>query len=220
LPGGSRSLRLALGAAVLRFLALGPRHAASHVCDSTHCAFFVGRGPLVAWPLGGPSVDDALWRELTSEAGRPGPSHWTSHCGGAPLSEHYVWGSGSRSAGRCPLHAATQTRPWTRIWRDADVQKALGSGVRELGVVERDGVWRLHVGAADGSRELLYDQAHRLLAGSLGWGALPSPATEIVRVGDGFRATGVGLGHRVGLCLGEERGYVTIAGSWPPPATN
>jgi hypothetical protein len=92
--------------------------------------------------------------------------------------------------------------------------------VRELSVVQRDGVWRLHIETADGSRELLYDQAHRFLAGPLGWGALPSPATAIARAGGGFRATGVGLGHRVGLCLGEERGYATIAGSWPPRAMN
>lgn len=229
LPGGSRSLRLALGAAVLRFLAQGPRHAASHVCDSTHCAFFVGRGPLVAWPAAGQSVelkaaaeplDDALWREIGGEAGRPGPSQWTSHCGGAPLSAHYVWGSGSRSAGRCAWHGPTQTRAWSRFWGDADVERAFGSRVRDLRVVEQGGVWRLHIEAAASPRELLYDEAHRLLAGPLGWGALPSPATTIVRAFGGFRATGVGLGHRVGLCLGEDRGYATIAGSWPPRAMN
>jgi len=229
LAGGSRPLRLSLGAAVLRFLALGPRHAAAHVCDSTHCAFFAGRGPRLAWPAAGQAVelktaaaplDDALWREISSQAARPGPSHWTSHCGGVPLSAHYVWGSGSRTAAPCPLHGPTESRPWTRLWAAAEVQKAFGPGVRELRVVERDGAWRLRIDTAESTRELLYDQVHRLLAVPLGWGALPSPATQIVRALGGFRATGVGLGHRVGLCLGEERRYATIAGSWPLRAIN
>lgn len=229
LPGGSRPLRLSLGAAVLRFVALGPRHAAANACDSTHCAFFVGRGPHVAWPAAGQAVelktapeplDDALWREIASQAGRPGPSQWTSHCGGAPLSAHYVWGSGSRSAGYCRLHGPSQTRAWTRLWEDADVEKAFGPGVRELRVVERDGAWRLRIETTDSTREWLYDQVHRRLAVPLDWGALPSPATKIARALGGFRATGVGLGHRVGLCLGEERRYATIAGSWPLRAIN
>jgi hypothetical protein len=50
LAGGEGPLRTALGAAVLRFLADGPRHGATHVCDSTHCAWFIGRGPAVSWP--------------------------------------------------------------------------------------------------------------------------------------------------------------------------
>ncbi len=224
LPDGSRALREALGAAALRFLAVGPRHAGAHVCDSTHCAYFVGRGPRVAWPdpvtpveRGAPApVDEALWREIVDDAARPGPRQWTSHCGGAPLSAHFVWGTGDRSVARCPLHGSGESRPWTRLLSDADLARAFGGAVRDLEIVERDGVWNLDVALPDATRSLLYDDAHRLLARVLDWGALPSPATSVARAGGGFRVTGFGLGHRVGLCLGEERRYANIAGSWPP----
>lgn len=224
LPAGSRERRAALGAAALRFLATGPRHAASDVCDSTHCAWFVGRGPLVDWPGAAtavvrpgavPDLDDALWREIASASARPGPSQWTSHCGGAPLSAHYVWGSADRSVTRCVLHGGGEARPWSRFLDDAALARAFGGAVSAVRVVERDGVWNLDVELASGTRSLLYDDAHRLLAGVLGWAALPSPATSVTRAAGGYRAEGVGLGHRVGLCLGEERGYANIAVSWP-----
>jgi hypothetical protein len=226
LPAGSRGLRVALGAAALRFLGRGPRHAGADVCDSTHCAYFVGRGPRLDWSAAatagasGPGFeppDDALWREIVTEAVRPGPSQWTSHCGGAPLSAHYVWGSSDRSVSRCRLHDAGDTRPWTRFLSDAAVADAFGPGVRGLRVVESDGVWTLLVDTPEATRRMLYDEAHRLLARALDWGALPSPATRVVRESGGFRAEGVGLGHRVGLCLGEMRGYANIAALWPPP---
>jgi hypothetical protein len=226
LPEGSRGLRTALAAAALRFLAVGPRHTGSHVCDSTHCAYFVGRGPRVAWPSAAtavertaavPSVDDGLWREIRAEAARPGPSQWTSHCGGAPLSARYVWGSGERSVTRCTLHAGASARPWSRFLGDADLARAFGGAVLGLRVVERDGVWNLDVEQAGRTQALLYDAAHRSLASALGWGALPSPAASVRRVPGGFRAEGVGLGHRVGLCLGAEHESANMAAAWLPP---
>jgi hypothetical protein len=72
---------------------------------------------------------------------------------------------------------------------------------RELQVDDRGGTWNLHVATADGTRRLRFDQVHRALAGVLGWSALPSPARRVRRVPGGWEAEGVGLGHRVGLCL-------------------
>jgi len=50
LPDGPRALRVELGAAALRMQALGPRHAHADFCDTTHCAWFIGRGPRLRWP--------------------------------------------------------------------------------------------------------------------------------------------------------------------------
>ncbi len=212
LPDGSASLRVALGAAALRFLVAGPRHPGADVCDSTHCAFFVARGTGASTAL-----DAAQWARIVDAAHGPGPDQWTSHCGGEPLSPHFVWGSGERTAARCPLHDAADTRAWSRVLPRAAVAEAFGPDVRDLRVAVRDDVWTLEVETARGALAMLYDEAHRRLAGPLGWGALPSPADRIVRVADGFRAEGRGLGHRVGLCLGESRGYANIAAAWLPP---
>jgi stage II sporulation protein D len=214
LAGGDAARRRALGAAVLRFRAEGARHSLADACDSTHCAWFIGRGPRVRWPeprralLDGPPLAPLgtdEWAAIVAEARAPGPASWTSHCGGRPLSRHAVWGGGDDRVVACPLHDASSARPWARTWTDAPLARAFGRAVSRLEVAPEDGVYRIAVTTAAGREGLLYDEAHRRLAAELGWGAMPSPPDRIVRTAGGFRAEGVGLGHRVGLCLGERR---------------
>lgn len=216
-PDSNRGVRL--GAAVLRFLDAGPRHGAADVCDSTHCAWFVGRGPRLLWPTPqrpvllagswapaveeGPVLAGAHWTRIVTEAREPGPALWTSHCGGAPLSAHSVWGHADRRVWPCLRHSSRDTRPWSRLWGGEDLAAVFGAPVISLTVVEVEGVWTLRAETGSGRREPRYDEAHRLLAGRLGWDALPSPASRVVAAAGGFRAEGVGLGHRVGLCLGD-----------------
>ncbi len=226
LPGGGDDLRLALGAAVLRFLADGPRHGATQVCDSTHCAWFIGRGPAVSWrtptepvlfarPAGEAAaplpLDAASWEAMTRGARESGPRQWTSDCGGHPLSAHAVWGNGDRRVWACARHARG-SGTWSRRWSDQDVAKAFASPVRAVAVTLSGGVWKLAIETARGRETVGYDDAHRRLAEVLGWAALPSPATTVVREAGGFRAEGAGLGHRVGLCLGGDARASTAAG--------
>lgn len=216
LPNGSAERRIELGAAILRFLAQGPRHVGADVCDSTHCAWFVGRGPRVAWvtprqavhqqdgvvdPRNG--LPDADWAAMQIAATRAGPALWTAHCGGRPLSPHAVWGHGDTAVQACPRHGPDQSHPWMRGWKDADLAKAFGAPVRGLRIELEDGTWTLRIESDRAAWSLRYDDAHRRLATVLGWDALPSPADAIEAVPGGFRAHGVGWGHRVGLCLGE-----------------
>jgi hypothetical protein len=214
LPMGDAERRRELGAAVLRFLAGGPRHGAVDVCDTTHCAWFVGRGPRVRWVTGGrvallaepappaaqpEAFDDGTWAEILSRAAQPGPMQWTAHCGGQPLSARFVWGHGEGRAAACPRHRGGHDAPWLRRWSARDVARAFGAAVPSLAVTEVDGVWTLRAGP----RHYRYDEAHRLLSSVLGWDALPSPASQIRAVAGGFEAQGVGSGHRVGLCLAD-----------------
>jgi hypothetical protein len=214
LPAAADDLRIALGAAALRFLAQGPRHLEAQVCDSTHCAWFVGRGPATRWPAprrpvlvspwneagGEDPVRDDDYARMIAEARAPGPAQWSSDCGGRPLSAHEVWGNDDSRVWSCPRHRQPGPR-WRRDWPDAVVERAFGSALGGLRVEPVDGVWSLAVESRDGVRALRYDEVHRRLATELGWGALPSPADRVFRVAGGWRAEGVGLGHRVGLCL-------------------
>ncbi len=210
LPDGSRARRFELGAAALRLRAIGPRHAGADFCDTTHCAWFIGRGPRLRWPSPRqPMVEsapvralaDEEWTAIVAAARQPGPAHWTAHCGGQPLSEHAVWGGGDRHAPACPLHAGAPPAPWTRFWPDDALARAFGGRVTRLEATVEDGVHRLLVESGGTTRRLLYDDAHRTLASVLGWDALPSPPDHVTRAAAGFRAEGVGAGHRVGLCL-------------------
>lgn len=216
LPHASGERRIELGGAVIRFLAQGPRHVGADVCDTTHCAWFVGRGPRVAWVSPGQAVlhqveaadprsslSDRDWKAILETAAHPGPALWTAHCGGAPLSPHAIWGYGDTTVTPCPRHGPGTSRPWIRDWKAADLAKAFGSPVRDLQVAMESGIWTLRIESGRNSWTLRYDEAHRRLAMVLGWDALPSPADAIEPVPGGFRARGVGWGHRVGLCLGD-----------------
>ena len=168
-------------------------------------------GRAVRWPEprravldGAPTrpLEAAEWANVMEEARAPGPAFWTSHCGGRPLSPHALWGGQDRSVIACPLHGGGASRPWSRDWPGDALTRAFGGPVTRVAVEPSDGVYRLSVTTAAGTRRLLYDEAHERLAAVLGWGAMPSPPDRVVRSASGFHAEGVGLGHRVGLCLG------------------
>ncbi len=215
-------VRLEAAAALLRFLAQGPRHSDADLCDSTHCAYFVGAGPRLSWtdprharqlPDLAPLTDDE-WSRARALAHRPGPALITSHCGGQPLSELHVWGRGSGEALACPRHPNGPTAAWQRPWPAAALRTAFGERVVGLRVDGSRGTWQLLVDTRAGSQRFSFDEAHRRLASVLGWDALPSPASRVRPQGEGYLAEGVGRGHRVGLCLDGEP---AAAGPEPRP---
>jgi hypothetical protein len=213
LRDGSTELREELAGTSLRFLRAGPRHGSEDLCDSTHCAVFNGRGPLVTWvtprraaPAGRgtplpPLLDDTAWERIVALSGRPGPSHFTGHCGGAPLSSYSVWGRGPREAPPCPRHGPAEDARWERFLPDGALAAAFGGPVVELHAVVVSGVRKTRVATRERTVVLLYDELHGSLAAALGWDALPSPPDLFVRADGGFFARGRGRGHRVGLCL-------------------
>ena len=212
------SLRTALGATILRFARRGPRHAGADFCDSTHCAWFVGRGPVPRWVRPDravvetsmiPALSDAEWTASLASARKDvaGPSSWTADCGGEPVSPHFIWGNGDRRIETCPRHPRGRGKTWRRTWSTEDLRAVFGGSPTAIDVVEIDGRWTLKVAlkSDDGSPArtlgLDYDDAHRRLASKLGWDAMPAPASRVSIARSGFVAEGVGFGHRVGLCL-------------------
>jgi hypothetical protein len=171
----------------------------------------VGRGPRLDWtdprharPLQAPlqGLADAAWATIQDRARTPGPDQWTAHCGGHPLAPRTVWGEGSAEAAPCLRHPSP-TLPWERLWKAADLARAFAGPVDGLETGLEDGVWVLKVRQGERVRSLRYDEAHRKVARVLGWDALPSPADHVLAADGGFRLQGTGLGHRVGLCLGD-----------------
>lgn len=214
-------LRTDLAAAALRFAAHGPRHGDADACDSTHCAWFVGEGPVPRWLKPDSAVvnekdmaadlSDQEW-DAALTAARVQPSGfdlWTADCGGAPASPHFIWGGPDRRVAVCPRHPKGSGRLWRRDWPAAELAAVFGALPLDMSVAIVDGQWFLKVKLA--SREsprgspnitaLSYDEAHRRLASRLGWDSMPAPASRVMRTPGGFVAEGAGFGHRVGLCL-------------------
>jgi hypothetical protein len=209
LPRGERDLRLQLGAAVLRFLARGPRHLDADVCDSTHCAWFVGQGPRLDWR--NPALareeeeapeflSDGDWDRIEALARLPGPFLWTSHCGGRSLSTQRVWGWGEAVAEPCRRHSGDPAA-WARTWHRRELEKAFGGGIESISLAPATGVWGLTFIQHGLRRTYGYDEVHRRMAAVKGWDALPSPASRIELSEEGLRVFGEGQGHRIGLCL-------------------
>lgn len=212
-------LRTQLASAALRYLQRGARHRDADVCDSTHCAWFVGEGPVPRWLRPDAATNekemardltDTEWTQAVQEAltKRAGPDLWTADCGGEPASPHFIWGGGDRRVTGCPRHPRGSGPLWRREWPAPELSAVFGSKPESIAVTTIDGQWRLNVRlAARGSTRastmlsLTYDDAHRRLATRLGWDAMPAPASRVSRTGGGFVAEGRGFGHRVGLCL-------------------
>ena len=95
------------------------------------------------------------------------------------------------------------------------VEHARGQVADLLRVRADDGVWGLEVETPGEVRTLRYDDAHRALFGVLGWNALPSPADRVFAAPGGYHAEGVGLGHRVGLCLGGKDAPLALLAAPP-----
>jgi hypothetical protein len=208
------TLRAQLAAATLRFVRRGPRHPNADTCDSTHCAWFVGEGPVPRWirpdaavheKQAAVSLTDAEWAQAVASARNEprGVDQWTADCGGDPVSSHFVWGGGDRRASACPRHPRGRSRAWKRAWPAANVAAMFGAEPLAMDVVTVDGQWFLRVKLKGKSATLdfNYDDIHRRLAARLGWDALPAPPSRVTRTAAGFTAEGVGFGHRVGLCL-------------------
>jgi|GEM_PF-1110681 len=216
-------LRVQLASAVLRYAARGPRHADADVCDSTHCAWFVGEGPVPRWlkpdaarnetEVAKHLTDEEWARAAAGARAEPGgPDLWTADCGGDPVSPHFIWGGGDRRVVACPRHPKGSGRVWRREWPEADLIAVFGSKPQAIDVTTVDGQWMLRMKLASRSSggspttiALPYDEAHRRLAQRMGWEAMPAPAARVSRTGGGFAAEGVGSGHRAGLCLGSAR---------------
>ncbi len=215
-------LRTQLASAVLRYAVRGARHPEADVCDSTHCAWFVGEGPVPRWlrpdtavneKEAAPDLSDDEWAlALAGTREHPeGPDLWTADCGGDPASPHFIWGGGERRVTACPRHPKGSGKVWTREWTSADLDAVFGARVLTIDVATVDGQWFLKVKTASRTSAseppttlaLSYDEAHRRLASRLGWDAMPAPASRVLRSGTRFVAEGVGFGHRVGLCLGR-----------------
>ncbi len=175
------------------------------VCDLTHCLSL--RAPTTKSRAAVASTSGLRLYDGTELA----EVYLSASCGGHTEKPSMVW----RGA-RDPRHLPTQPDSvcaresgWVTEIPEPRLRQALlaaglrGGPVRDLRVVARAPSGRARHLAVDGMVPEVVDAgAFRLAAGRvLGWQTIKSTLFQIERVAIGYRLTGRGMGHGVGLCV-------------------
>jgi stage II sporulation protein D len=184
------------------------------LCDLTHCQ--------VARPA------TTLTREAARRTsgrvllfkGSPAQVFYSASCGGRSELASQVWPGATDHPflGSHPDESCLGDEPWTSEISERDMGRALrragfrGSLLRQLiplGRNESGRVTRLRI---EGFRpeEISAPDLRAVVGRTLGWSRLKSTSFDVERTSQGFRFTGRGMGHGVGLCvIGSSRRAVS-----------
>lgn len=192
-------------------------------CDLTHCQLFRG--------LAGRDgrVDAAVRRSagrVLRHAGRVATTPWHSTCGGYLAPNTAIFGGSARPYlaggpdlrpdGRAWCQASPHFPAWSASYSREALERALRASGRlraqerldDLRVSDRlaSGYTTAVTVAGSPRRPLTGYALWMALGPHFGWGEVKSPAFGIARTAAGFRFTGRGLGHGVGMCQWGARG--------------
>jgi SpoIID/LytB domain protein len=195
-------------AVTIRTYALGNlgRHRADgfDLCDETHCQ--VVRTAVAATH----DAAQATAGRVLMQDGRVATVFYSASCGGRTEIPSNVWpGADDPSYLPSTVDDACGGPEWEAVLTTADLLRAFqaagfrGERLRDLRIVSRnssDRVARLHVEGLTPS-EVSGQQLRVIIGGTLGWQHIRSAAFELQREASGYRFTGQGSGHGVGLCV-------------------
>lgn len=198
----------ALAITIRTFAAANPgRHARDgfDVCDLTHCQ--VVRSATEATRSAALRTRGRVLRYH----GVPAPVYYTASCGGRSELPSAVW-PGHADLPFLPSHAdpACAGAPaWAADITADDLLRALhaagfeGDRLRDVRVTARTGSGRAATIQLRGvTPPVISGQDLRIATGrTLGWNLIKSAAFELTRTAAGYRFTGKGSGHGVGLCV-------------------
>jgi SpoIID/LytB domain protein len=175
------------------------------LCDLTHCQ--VVRAATAATR----QAAAATAGQILTYRGQPASIFYTACCGGQSELPSDVW---PRAQDQPFLtrrkDAACRNLPeWTSEVAASELLRALraagfrGETIRNLRVTRRSGSGRAAVLTIDGLApdQITGDDLRLAVGRALGWQLLKSTAFDLKRTASGYRFTGRGSGHGVGLCV-------------------
>jgi stage II sporulation protein D len=176
------------------------------LCDLTHC-----QALRPATPASRAAAAATAGRILVY-GGRPAEVYYSASCGGRSARPAEIW----RRAAPDPPYLVSREEPgcreasrWSAEIRARDLQRALraaglrGEVLRDLRVAARTASGRVARVRVDGFEPgEISGEAFRLAVGrALGWNLVRSHLFDVRRTAAGYRFTGTGFGHGVGLCV-------------------
>lgn len=189
------------------------------LCDTTHCQVVRPATPATT------RAAQATSGRLLLHQGQPAFVFYSAWCGGQTELASQVWPGAIDYAGEpsSPLDAKSASRgprpledeacedepEWTSEVRAVDIENALrtaglrGSRLRGLRVLARNASDRVSRIRVEGfTPPEMSGHEFRMAVGRVaGWQSIKSTAFEVDRTGTGYRFTGRGFGHGVGLCV-------------------
>jgi SpoIID/LytB domain protein len=189
------------------------------VCDLTHCQVMGSR------TKAGDEAARATDGQVLVHRGQPADVYYTASCGGHSERPSQVW-PGAADPPYLPARPEPECRGdrWQCEIGAADLRRALGTAghrgesLRALAVVGRTGSGRvasLRIGGLVPGE--ISGENLRLAAGrTLGWQLLKSTLFDVERTSIGYRFSGGGRGHGVGLCVA---GSARMAAAGQPAAS-
>lgn len=183
------------------------RHAADgfDVCDLTHCQVLARASPSTR------AAARATAGLILIDGRAPADVYYSSWCGGHTESPSRVW-PGARARAYLPARpdtACAREAAWTSDLAEPQLRRALaaaglkGDSVTNFSIISRRPSGRVDVLAAQGmTPDRITGEAFRAAAGrALGWQRVKSTLFDLERTATGYRLTGRGMGHGVGLCI-------------------
>jgi stage II sporulation protein D len=174
------------------------------LCDTTHCQ--VLRAPTAASRR---AAEATAGRVLLLQ-GQPASVFYSASCGGYSELASAVWpGAVNHAAPSQRDDACRSESPWESALRADEIERALraaghrGDRLRDMRVIDRTTSNRVARLRVDGfvPNEITGHDFRMAVGRTAGWQRLKSTAFDFRRAGDGFRFTGRGFGHGVGLCV-------------------
>ena len=194
-------------AIVIRTFALANRHRhrgeGYDLCDTTHCQ--VMRPVLPA----AKAAADATAGRVLLDRGRPAFVFYSAHDGGRPALASEVWPGAVDYAPGEPNDVCGDEPGWTVDLTSGEAERALraaglsGRSLKGLTIVDRTASGRVGRLRAEGfTPDIVNANDFRMAAGrTLGWQRVRSTAFDLAPTPTGYRLSGVGYGHGVGLCV-------------------
>jgi SpoIID/LytB domain protein len=206
-PNASAAAQQALAITARTFaLANLQRHRRENydLCDTTHCQVLRASTPATR------RAAQATAERVLMHQGQPASVFYSASCGGHSELASQVWpGALDYAATSQPDDACREEPRWDSEIRAGDIERALraaghrGDRLRGLRVIERNASNRVAKLRADGftPAEISGHDFRIAVARVAGWQRMKSTAFDVRRTGAGYRFTGRGFGHGVGLCV-------------------
>ena len=172
-------------------------------CDTTHCQVFRSATDTTR------RAAEATSGQVLLHDGQPATVFYSALCGGKSELASEIWPGSVDYVNAPQIDAACAGEPgWASELRAAQIERVLRAEayrgqLRGLRVLQRDASGRVsRLGVEGFTPDEISGNDFRMAMGrQAGWQLIKSTAFDVERTGSGYRFSGRGYGHGVGLCV-------------------